>query len=142
MVTTNIKPKIKGKVYDYNVGDYFKVDGVEYVLTAITKKTLKEIAEQHYQDEGAESPDEFIDVWNSIHTNIGFVPDQTVYYLEFVLSTNGNGSEASDQKHPQHHCHECGALPAKNLSESAIGKKTYYCEPCYKNVSARRGVVL
>ncbi len=52
---------------------------------------------------------------------------------------NGNGSEDSDQKKPQHPCSFCGAIPAKNTSESSLGIKEYYCAPCYKNICEKRG---
>lgn len=69
-----------------DVGDYFKADNRTYILTAITGKTLKEVAEQYYKAEGAESPDEFIKIWNSIHRKNGFVPEQVVLYHEFKLN--------------------------------------------------------
>ncbi len=63
------------------------------VLTAITEKPLKEIAEHCYKAEGAESPDEFIQVWKSIHRKKGFVPEQVVFYHEFKPLTDNNGDQ-------------------------------------------------
>ncbi len=123
-----------------NPGDLFRVGDGEYVLTAITEKPLKEIAEHYFKAEGAESSDEFIEVWRSIHRKKGFVPDQIVFYHEFAnISTNGNGSEDSDPKNVQHPCSSCGAIPAKNTSESSLKQKEYYCVPCYKNLCEKRG---
>ena len=65
------------------VGDTFVVDGVTYKLTSIARLRLGYIAEQKYAQEGAKSPEEFINVWNEIHPRKKYNPVQKVYYHEF-----------------------------------------------------------
>jgi len=39
-------------------------------------------SQNYYLDEGAKSPEEFIEVWNKLHPK-GFDPDQVVYFHKF-----------------------------------------------------------
>lgn len=60
-------------------GDYFKECGKLYVFTHTVKVPLKVVANHFWGHEGAESRDEFIEVWEGIHYRKGFVPDWEVY---------------------------------------------------------------
>lgn len=64
-------------------GDYFKVGKKTFVITNVSKLPLSTIAEQHFREEGAESPSEFIQVWCKIHPRRGFVPRQPAYCHQF-----------------------------------------------------------
>lgn len=60
-------------------GDYFYVKGVKYVLTAVQRVSLQEVADFYYKYEGCGSSDEFILVWNDIHPFKGYDAEQRVY---------------------------------------------------------------
>lgn len=47
--------------------DWFILDGQKYVLTDVHARRLGWVAEQHFYEEGASSPEEFIKVWNKIY---------------------------------------------------------------------------
>jgi len=69
-------------------GDTFEVDlsprpFKSYELVSIELMTLKEIAEEHYDEEGAESPQEFIEVWNEIHPFRKYRPDDKKWFHKF-----------------------------------------------------------
>ena len=68
------------------VGDWFRVDDVDYELELVIKIPLWFVAEDLYQSEGAESKEEFIDVWKSIHPKKGFKPFDMVWYHHFKES--------------------------------------------------------
>lgn len=68
------------------IGDTFMVGGYVYVLKWISHVRLKTVAENHYRQEGFESPDEFIQVWNQIHPRKGYNPEQAVWLHEFQLA--------------------------------------------------------
>lgn len=75
-------------------GDYFEVDGTFYVITHVIKLPLHVIATQFYEEEGAESPGEFKQVWKNIHYRKGFVEDQEVYlHLFRPLNFTGMAEE-------------------------------------------------
>ncbi len=65
-----------------NIGDTFRVGDKTFEFTDISKKKLGDIAQNHYLEEGAKSPEEFIEVWNSLHPK-GFDPDQIVDFHKF-----------------------------------------------------------
>lgn len=70
-----------------DVGDIFSVtyDTVtkRYVLTAVEKERLGDVAEQHYSEEGYGSTQEFIDVWSSLYERDGWTPDATKIAMTF-----------------------------------------------------------
>lgn len=66
-----------------DVGDLFIVGKYEYQLIHVIKLPLVFIRNVLYEWEGAESSEEFEQVWNDIHPKKGFVPDQEVWYHHF-----------------------------------------------------------
>ena len=56
---------------------------VSYIVTSITKKSLKNVSENHFAEEGAESPEEFIAVWNDIHPRRKFRPNDIKWFHTF-----------------------------------------------------------
>lgn len=48
-------------------GDKFTALGRTFIILAITKMRLGEVAVYHYKDEGAATKEEFIEVWKSLH---------------------------------------------------------------------------
>ena len=72
----------RNKRYGY-IGDQFEIDGQKFVLTWVSHVYLDDVAHLKYQDEGFESPNQFIEVWNQIHPRKGFDPLQTVWLHEF-----------------------------------------------------------
>jgi len=70
-----------------NEGDTFVVDGWVYLITHIIHIPLRFVAEVLYEFEGAESIEEFIEVWKSIHPKKGYIPEQMVYYHHFSVFT-------------------------------------------------------
>ena len=59
-----------------NKGDYFYVDDIKYRLVEVKKLRLSFITYYLYDKEGAESPEEFIKVWNEIHPIKGYEEQQ------------------------------------------------------------------
>lgn len=66
-----------------NVGDYFYVDDIQFEIELVIKVPLWFIAENLYRSEGADSVDEFIKVWKSIHPVKGYRPFDMVWYHHF-----------------------------------------------------------
>ncbi len=66
-----------------DVGDCFQIGEIYYQITNVTKMTLGEICLDHYNEEGCKSTQHFIEVWNRIHYNKGFIPTQIVFFHEF-----------------------------------------------------------
>ena len=64
-------------------GDYFMIKDSYYQITRLNKKTLGEIAMNHFKDEGFNSTEEFIAEWEQIHPYKGFDASWEVYYHEF-----------------------------------------------------------
>lgn len=65
-----------------NIGDTFQAGDKTFEITEVSKKSLRDIAQNHYLEEGAKSEEEFIEVWNSLHPK-GFDPEQVVYFHKF-----------------------------------------------------------
>ncbi len=65
-----------------SIGDTFQAGDKSFELTDISRKNLWDISQNYYLDEGAKSPEEFIEVWNSLHPK-GFDPEQVVYFHKF-----------------------------------------------------------
>lgn len=70
------------KRYGY-AGDSFKAFGRCFVLTAVDKKPLGEVANHYYQEEGFSSPQEFIDFWNKLHPKKKFQIGWYIYFHQF-----------------------------------------------------------
>lgn len=67
-----------------NEGDTFCIEGIRFRITSVTLLTLSEVAEQYYKEEGTESPDDFIRLWNQLHGPCKqYVPDRVVYLHRF-----------------------------------------------------------
>jgi len=64
------------------VGDTFTTGGRTFEITSVVKKSLNDIAHNYYLDEGAKSPEEFQQVWESLHPG-GFKPSQMVFFHQF-----------------------------------------------------------
>jgi hypothetical protein len=54
-----------------------------YELVSITRKSLANVAERHFKEEGAESPQEFIEVWNDTHPRRKFRSQDIKYFHRF-----------------------------------------------------------
>ncbi len=65
-----------------NVGDTFTAGDRTFEVTSVSRKSLGDVAQNYYFDEGATSPEEFKQVWESIHPG-GFKPGQIVYFHQF-----------------------------------------------------------
>lgn len=59
-------------------GDHFFAFGHEFLIEKIERRTLGDVAD-HYREEGCESWDDFVDVWNDIHRQKGFSLWQRVF---------------------------------------------------------------
>lgn len=60
-------------------GDRFEAAEQTYELTHVVEVPLAVVAEYFYSEEGAESPDEFVEVWNDIHYRRGFEAEWPVW---------------------------------------------------------------
>jgi uncharacterized protein YqfB (UPF0267 family) len=72
--------------YGY-AGDFFRLfignREMYFELTGVRVITLKEVAEQHFKEEGFNSPDEFKAEWRAIHPNKGYQDNWMVYFHTF-----------------------------------------------------------
>ncbi len=66
-----------------NVGDWFRVDDIDYALDLVTELPLWFITKELFLSEGADAPQEFVEAWKRIHYKKGYVPEQTVWYHHF-----------------------------------------------------------
>ena len=62
-----------------NVGDWFVINDNTYRLTFVLRCTLEEVATEYYKDEGVDSTEAFITMWNKLHPILGYVPTKLVY---------------------------------------------------------------
>ncbi len=65
-------------------GDNFFIGATEFVLTDVLETTLRIVARDFWQEEGAESPEEFIKVWVGLHPINKWKPEQKVYLHWFA----------------------------------------------------------
>ncbi len=54
-----------------------------FEIMSITKKKLMTVANEHYDEEGAESPQEFIEQWNLIHPRRKYQPMDEKWFHRF-----------------------------------------------------------
>lgn len=64
-------------------GDTFSIYGGTFVIKHIEKKSLRDVAEQHYAEEGVDTPEAFRNVWIRLHPIKGFDAEQDVYVHTF-----------------------------------------------------------
>lgn len=60
-------------------GDRFEAVGRVYELTDVIPAPLRLVAVHFHEEEGCESKEEFIEVWEDIHYRKGYKPDWMVY---------------------------------------------------------------
>lgn len=60
-------------------GDRFEAAGNVYELTHVVKVPLEVVTRDFYDVEGADTPEEFVEVWEDIHHRKGFVADWMVW---------------------------------------------------------------
>ena len=66
------------------VGDTFRATGKDWRLVSVQKMTLGMVATHLYEMEGADTPIDFIAVWDDIHPYKGFREDWLVWVHFFV----------------------------------------------------------
>lgn len=66
------------------IGDTFEIDKRVFVLTWVSHIYLKQVADTKYKEEGFDSPDEFIKIWEAIHPRKGYDRTQAVWLHEFM----------------------------------------------------------
>ncbi len=64
------------RLYVGNKEAYFEITGVRVI-------SLKEVAEEHYKEEGFDSPDAFKTEWRQIHPYKGYQESWMVYFHTF-----------------------------------------------------------
>lgn len=65
-------------------GDTFTEAGKTFKLTHVVAVPLEVVSANFYEEEGANTPDEFIEVWEDIHYRKGFVPEWVVHLHLFT----------------------------------------------------------
>lgn len=65
-------------------GDRFLCNNCEYELTSVHSTDLGYIADTLWQEEGCDSKEHFIEVWNDIHPIKKYAPSTMVYLHRFV----------------------------------------------------------
>lgn len=66
-------------------GDIFEVFGHQFQIEKVERRTLQDIFNSHWKEEGCEDPVDFFEIWEKIHPVKGFVPIQRVYVHVFKL---------------------------------------------------------
>lgn len=80
----NLSKKATSRNKKYGeVGDWFRVDDIDYELDLVIKLPLWFVANELYISEGADAPEEFVYVWKDINPMKGYVPNQMVWYHHF-----------------------------------------------------------
>lgn len=67
------------------IGDFFYVRGKCYVISSIVKMVLEGVAVKYYKEEGVNSTEDFVSLWNHIHPMKGYNPEQIVFTHFFKL---------------------------------------------------------
>lgn len=70
-----------------NVNDIFKVFGATFKIIAVERVTLGYVALNCWNREGAESMENFKQIWAEIHPIKGYDPEQLVYLHTFKLES-------------------------------------------------------
>lgn len=60
-------------------GDVFTAYGVDFQVDRMEKHELQYVAENLYEKEGFEQPDQFVEIWKEIHPCKGWQPQQVVW---------------------------------------------------------------
>jgi hypothetical protein len=68
------------------VGDTFEAYGATFRVEEVSQLPLTTVANDHWREEGVESPEEFRDVWCEIHPRRGWDPDQVVKFIRFKIT--------------------------------------------------------
>ena len=76
------------KRYGYP-GNWFKAFGRVFVLTEVYPTFLDVVTSLHYLEEGFNSPQEFIDLWDRLHRGVPYLkrPGRSVYFHRFSLQS-------------------------------------------------------
>lgn len=82
--TTTCRTKQYGKR-----GDTFEIFGARFTIKEILPITLEQVAKEYFVEEGFGNPIEFIQCWNEIHPNKGYVPSQRVFLHKFTKLDEG-----------------------------------------------------
>lgn len=79
--TCTCRTKAYGKA-----GDYFRIFDMTFRLINVTKMALRDVADKLYREEGCASPQEFMDVYTSLHPRRKFQDTDMrfVHYFERV----------------------------------------------------------
>lgn len=67
-------------------GDQFEAFGEVFELVSVKKKTLEDVRDNYWHQEGCNSPAEFVEVWDRIHPTRGFVGSDVRWLHEFRLA--------------------------------------------------------
>lgn len=68
-------------------GDRFQIFGATFELIAVWQTTLADVAMHYYKQEGCDSPEDYIAVWNKIHKRRGYVATDIKWLHKFKLVT-------------------------------------------------------
>lgn len=78
IATTRTKPY--GRINDTFFVDFgYRFGEKEYKILSIFSTNLTKVASNMWKMEGANSPEDFIDVWIDIHKRAGWTPDKLVW---------------------------------------------------------------
>lgn len=70
-------------------GDWFEAFGRVFTLTEVYPTFLDVAISRHYLEEGFNSPQEFIDLWDRLHHGVPYLkrPGRSVYFHRFSLQS-------------------------------------------------------
>lgn len=75
-VTSRTKPMGKE-------GDHFERFGATFKIMQVFKATLNQVCILGYHPEGFNKPEEFVEIWDRIHPNKGYCPEQEIWVHYF-----------------------------------------------------------
>jgi len=67
-------------------GDTFDKFGHTFIITLVKKLPVGLVANEFYDAEGFDTPEEFIKVWERIHPKVGYQPERDYYVHLFKLA--------------------------------------------------------
>jgi len=62
-----------------DVGDTFDAFGRVFILEDVYKCTLSFVKSHFWYQEGCDSPEEFVQIWEEIHPRKGYQPNQQIW---------------------------------------------------------------
>ena len=74
---------VTSRTFKKTVGDTFTAFDMEFMITAVERRTLGFVRDFQWKEEGCSSPADFVRIWNEIHPIKGFDEKQMINLHRF-----------------------------------------------------------